>query len=74
MTTPVIGIIVALLVIVAIYFLFVVPGERRYHETKLRLMQERIERRERAARGGQIPSTPPKAPENRPDGSPPDSI
>lgn len=52
MSTPVAGILVALAVISAVYFLFVVPGERRYHETKLRLMQERIERRERAAAGG----------------------
>jgi hypothetical protein len=29
----------------------VVPGERKYHETKLRLLQERIERRERYRRG-----------------------
>ena len=48
MSTPVIGLIVAGVVIVAIYFLFVVPGERKYHETKLRLMQERIERHQRA--------------------------
>ena len=52
MSTPVAGILVALAVIAVVYFLFTVPGERRYHETKLRLMQERIERRERAAAGG----------------------
>ena len=47
MSMPVVGMIVAVVVVLAIYFLFVVPGERRYHETKLRLMQERIERRQR---------------------------
>ena len=36
---------------IGIYFLFVLPGERKYHETKLRLLQERIERRERYRRG-----------------------
>ena len=48
MSTPVIGFLVAIAVIGAIYFLFVVPGERKYHETKLRLMQERIERHQRS--------------------------
>ena len=33
--------------IVVIWFVFVAPAERRYHERKLRLMQERIERRQR---------------------------
>lgn len=70
MTTPVLGIIVALLVIVAVYFLFVVPGERRYHETKLRLMQERIERREQAARDGQAQSSASGSPEDRSDDPP----
>ena len=50
MNTPVIGFIVAIAVIVGIYFLFVVPGERKYHETKLRLMRERIEKHERRKR------------------------
>ncbi|MDX1482774.1 MAG: hypothetical protein R3315_13905 [Woeseiaceae bacterium] len=48
MNLPIIGFLVAVAVVVAIYFLFVVPGERKYHETKLRLMQERIARREQA--------------------------
>ncbi len=48
MSTPVLGVFFALAVIVAIYFLFVLPGERRYHETKLRLVQEEIERRQKA--------------------------
>ena len=46
MNTALVGLIVAAIVIVGIYFLFVVPGERKYHETKLKLMQERIERHE----------------------------
>jgi len=50
MSTPVLGLIVAGGVVVAIYFLFVVPGERKYHQTKLRLMQERIERHEQQKR------------------------
>lgn len=50
MNTPVVGFIVAIAVIVIIYFVFVVPGERKYHETKLKLMRERIERHEAAKR------------------------
>lgn len=60
MNTPVIGLLVAVVIIVAIYFLFVVPGERKYHETKLRLMRERIERHQNAkeaARSGENDST-----------------
>lgn len=60
MNTPVIGLLVAVVIIVAIYFLFVVPGERKYHETKLRLMRERIERHQnakKAARSGENDST-----------------
>lgn len=53
MSTAVYGILFALAVLAAVYFLFVVPGERRYHETKLKLMQERIERREKAHGSGQ---------------------
>ena len=53
MNTAVIGLIVAAALIVGIYFLFVVPGERKYHETKLRLMQERIERHEQQRKGDQ---------------------
>lgn len=44
MTSSAVGFLIAIVVIIAIYFLFVVPGERKYHDTKLRLMQERIER------------------------------
>jgi hypothetical protein len=59
MSTPVIGLIVAVVVIVGIYFLFVLPGERKYHETKLRLLQERIERRERHRREQEeVPDVP----------------
>ena len=44
MSTTLVGMIVALVLIAVIWFVFVVPSERRYHERKLRLMQERIER------------------------------
>ena len=57
MNTPAIGFVVAIVVIVGIYFLYVVPGERKYHETKLRLMRERIEKHERRQRDRQS-STP----------------
>lgn len=50
MSLPVLGFFAAVAVVVAIYFLFVVPGERKYHETKLKLMQERIARHEQAKR------------------------
>lgn len=50
MTTSMIGLLVALLMIVVIWFIFVAPAERRYHERKLKLMQERIERRQRHIR------------------------
>ncbi len=53
MNTALVGLIVAAVVIVGIYFLFVVPGERKYHETKLRLMQERIERHQKQREAGQ---------------------
>lgn len=56
MSTPVIGFLVAVAVIVGIYFLFVVPGERKYHETKLKLMQERIERHKKARQSRQAES------------------
>ena len=45
MNTLIIGSAVALALIVAIWFGFVAPSERRYHERKLELMRERIERR-----------------------------
>ena len=47
MSTSVIGLLVAVVMIVVIWFVFVAPAERRYHERKLKLMQERIERRQR---------------------------
>ena len=47
MSTSVIGFLVAVGMIVVIWFVFVAPAERRYHERKLKLMQERIERRRR---------------------------
>ncbi len=53
MNTALIGLVVAVALIVGIYFLFVVPGERKYHETKLRLMQERIARHEQQRKGDQ---------------------
>jgi hypothetical protein len=65
MTTPVAGLLVAALVIVAIYILFVVPGERKYHETKLKLMQERIERREKAKQGSDAHSGEGERPSRR---------
>lgn len=45
-STVVVGFLVAVAVVAGIYVLFVLPGERKYHETKLRLMQERIARHE----------------------------
>ncbi len=47
MSTSAIGLLVAIVMIVVIWFVFVAPAERRYHERKLKLMQERIERRQR---------------------------
>ena len=44
MSTTVVGMVVALALIAIIWFVFVAPSERRYHDRKLRLMQERIER------------------------------
>ena len=53
MSTTVIGMIVALALIAVVWFAFVAPSERRYHERKLRLMQERIERhRQHVGDGG----------------------
>ena len=50
MSTSVIGLLVAIVMIVVIWFVFVAPAERRYHERKLKLMQERIERRQQHLR------------------------
>lgn len=38
--------IIALVVFVAIWILFVVPAERRHHERKLEAVRKRIEKRE----------------------------
>jgi len=40
-----IGILVALGLIAVIWIAFVAPSERRYHEKKLQLLQDRIEKR-----------------------------
>ena len=50
MSASVIGLLVAVGMIVVIWFVFVAPSERRYHERKLKLMQERIEKREQRLR------------------------
>ncbi len=39
------GLLVATALVAVIWFAFVAPSERRYHEKKLRLLQERIEKR-----------------------------
>ena len=46
MNTFTIGSLVALALIAIIWFVFVVPAERRYHRRKLELMQERIQKHE----------------------------
>lgn len=46
MNVSVTGLLVAFAMIAVIWFVFVAPAERRYHERKLKLMQERIERRQ----------------------------
>jgi len=40
-----IGLLVATALVAVIWFAFVAPSERRYHEKKLQLLQERIEKR-----------------------------
>lgn len=45
MSGQLIGALIALVVGLIVWFAFVIPSERRYHERKLRLLQERIERR-----------------------------
>ncbi|MEM9208105.1 MAG: hypothetical protein AAGA61_02570 [Pseudomonadota bacterium] len=62
MTSLLVGFVVTAVVIIGIYWLFVLPGERRYHETKLRLMQERIERHEKGQRSAEEsgPAEPPQ--------------
>ena len=39
------GLLVATALVAVIWFAFVAPSERRYHEKKLHLLQERIEKR-----------------------------
>jgi hypothetical protein len=39
------GLLVATALVAVIWFAFVAPSERRYHEKKLQLLQERIEKR-----------------------------
>lgn len=46
MSIQVIGLLIALALVLVIWFAFVAPSERQYHERKLKLLQERIERRE----------------------------
>ncbi len=46
MSISAIGLLIAFVIIVIIWFIFVAPAERRYHERKLRLMRERIRRRQ----------------------------
>ncbi len=49
--------LLGLTVFVAIWMLFVIPAERRYHERKLESLQKRIERREAARQDGRATST-----------------
>jgi len=51
MSVQLIGTLVALVVGLVVWFAFVVPSERRYHERKLLLLQERIERRQQNGEG-----------------------
>jgi hypothetical protein len=39
------GLLVATALVAVIWFAFIAPSERRYHEKKLQLLQERIEKR-----------------------------
>ena len=39
------GLLVTTALVAVIWFAFVAPSERRYHEKKLQLLQERIEKR-----------------------------
>lgn len=50
MNVSVVGLLAAVALIVVIWFAFVAPSERRYHQRKLKLMQERIEKREERRR------------------------
>lgn len=45
MNVPVVGVLVALGLILVIWLAVVAPAERRYHERKLKILEERIERR-----------------------------
>ncbi len=41
-----IGLLIAFGLMAVIWFVFVAPSERRYHEKKLQLLQERIRKRQ----------------------------
>ena len=41
-------------VVALIWFLFVVPAERRHHERKLQAVQEQIRRREEMLKSGEL--------------------
>lgn len=45
MNVSIAGLLVASALVVVIWFAFVAPSERRYHERKLKIVQERLERR-----------------------------
>ncbi len=44
--------IIGLGAFIAIWFLFVVPAERRHHERKLEMIQKKIEKRQAQSQGG----------------------
>lgn len=46
MNVSVVGVLVALGLILVIWLAVVAPAERRYHERKLKILEERIERRQ----------------------------
>ena len=46
MSVYIIGLIVSTVLVALLWFAFVAPSERRYHERKLKHLQERIEKRE----------------------------
>ena len=46
MNVSVVGVLVALGLILVIWLGVVAPAERRYHERKLKILEERIERRQ----------------------------
>ena len=50
--------IIGLGAFIAIWFLFVVPAERRHHERKLEMIQKKIEKRQAQSQGGDSDSAP----------------